>query len=566
MTIPQQYFTHVDNCDFFFNSQLTTPTSTASLAFGEAQHEGVPFVLIHRGDATLRQLVTALDILVMNEGTLDQSIFNDLLEYDLLFGRRIPVEGDHEGIVLRSGRVGVSFQSLREANSKNLALTTALGDLETHVQSTFGEGTARLDKIGLVIRPCGRVEAQLEHVDGKCSDAGKSRSKSVLIPLRQQRSTLFVGARTLSEIMSGCLSCPYLEPGDAASLDADKCVHQGYCSGRTPIGDMFSLCIFASLMYSRARSHKSSTYAKEIDQIGCLPHDVMKHGVPVPPVVSCVCCDRDIVNRVPQRMQICSLCADVNVRSLGVVCDACTRWLCEPLPREQQLRLQELAQSSKLLRFMSYSLFDEFGQTRLCNHPTSSRVPLDSRYRVRLYFSDNELRNAARWVIRLHTCNLLEASIEGETGIGDDLKRIGEQLLGPCERLSWLTKLMLSFAGIFYVFSDDYPSNSLFFNAETLEDYIRGRKMKLSELVEFCSSPTADMYDLIGRPLNAMLTSNPFELRTRCSCVGIEERSCDASFDSIPTIPSTSTSWNQKYSMAMTNVKSAYYMKCGVEL
>ena len=90
--------------------------------------------------------------------------------------------------------------------------------------------------------------------------------------------------------------------------------------------------------------------------------------------------------------------------------------------------------------------------------------------------------------------------------------------------------------------------------------------MKLSELVEFCSSPTADMYDLIGRPLNAMLTSNPFELRTRCSCVGIEERSCDASFDSIPTIPSTSTSWNQKYSMAMTNVKSAYYMKCGVEL
>ena len=57
-------------------------------------------------------------------------------------------------------------------------------------------------------------------------------------------------------------------------------------------------------------------------------------------------------------------------------------------------------------------------------------------------------------MIRLHTCNLLEASIEGETGIGDDLKRIGEQLLGPCERLSWLTKLMLSFAGIFYVFSD----------------------------------------------------------------------------------------------------------------
>jgi hypothetical protein len=273
----------------FFQSQLREPTSTASLQFCAAQHEGVPFLTVHRGDESLRQLMIDLDSVIMVNGTLNPSVFNEGLEYDLLFGRRIPMEGDHEGIELRSGRLGVSFEALLEANRVNVNLNRAVTRVKKHIEHTFGESEGHVDKIGLVIRPCGRVEAQLEHVDGRCSDAGVSNTKSVLIPVRPQRSTLFVGARTATELMSGSLTCPYLEPGDAVELDADKCVHQGYCSRRSPIGDMVSICVFASVLYSRGRSRRSSSYAKETAQIGCTPHDVLKHGVPVPPVISCVC-------------------------------------------------------------------------------------------------------------------------------------------------------------------------------------------------------------------------------------------------------------------------------------
>jgi hypothetical protein len=149
-----------------------------------------------------------------------------------------------------------------------------------------------------------------------------------------------------------------------------------------------------------------------------------------------------------------------------------------------------------------------------------------------------------------------------------DLKEIVEELLGGCERLSWLAKLMLSFAGVYYVFNDDCPANSLYYNHAMMDDFLRTRTVQLTDLVDFCASPTADMYDRIGRPLQAVLTSSPLQLRTRCSCVGADDGRCGTSLYTAadPFLCDANHTLSGKYAMVMKNVRSAYYIKCGVDL
>lgn len=63
--------------------------------FEHAKFGSVPYLIVRRGDKTLARHLESLDHELMDNGSLKLSVFNDKLDYDLLFGRKIPVEGDH---------------------------------------------------------------------------------------------------------------------------------------------------------------------------------------------------------------------------------------------------------------------------------------------------------------------------------------------------------------------------------------------------------------------------------------------------------------------------------------
>ena len=546
----------------FFDYQARTPTTAMSQKFAKSETDGVPFFMVHRSDDDLAQLLQNLDNQLMENGTIRLDIFNEELEYDLLFGRKIPVDGDNQGKRLLSGRVGVSFDSLRRSNSRKQKLKQSLKDVEAYVRKRFGDG-GDIDKIGFVLRPAGRAEAQLEHVDGNCSNAGKSTTKSVLIPLRRQRSTLFAGARSEEEIMNGAIACPLLERGDVIELDSDKCVHLGYCSGSTPAEDIVSVVIFASISFSTERSSKQGAYVDSSERIGCLPNDVMSTTLSTPPVLKCVCCSRDIIHRRLTKILACALCTQSEPSKLHVVCDACTRWPCDALSSEKLSCLTSGASSSSsLLAFIHRSLVDDYGTTRFCVHPSASRIPIDGRMVIRLYFSDDELFRAARWIIMLHTFNVLDASVVGH--YDESVMSFVTRVLGSCDRLLWLTRIMLTFMGIYVMTTHDNCDEGLCFNVDAIDGYIASRKASLRSLITFCAHPTLAHYQVLGQPLEAVLRRNS-ELKTRCTCPDHETVGCLTKIDSAPRLP-TSAQVDPRYNQYANALRNEYEMKCSDKL
>ena len=494
--------------------------------------------------------------------TLNLKIFNDTIEFDLLFGRRIPLEDDHEGKLLLSGRVAVSFESMRDANSGNERLLTAMDDMEKVIALKFTDQGSHIQKIGVIIRPAGRAESQLEHVDGQCSDAGASTTKSILIPLRPQRSTLFVCARTDADLLSGKIACPMMVCGDVTEHDADKCVHNGYCSSNTPDGDVVSLTVFASISFAQNLDRQRHSYAKSTEEIGCIPNAVISTALTIPPVKNCVVCSRDIINRNLACLRVCIACNGRETLGFHVVCDACNHWPCEAMPKASVDMLKESSERSCILNYIYRSQFDEYGNGRRCEHPTAVRLPLDIRHTIRLYFDDDEIRKSARWVLRLHVLNQLEAQPDSPYATLSILDFI-DTLLGSCWRRRWLVKLVLAFVCIYYVQTEEDTSDALFFNNDAMLQYIRGRKSRLSALVDLITSPTAVDYEMFGQPFMSALSTQDTVLTTRCSCVDLRGRACASRFDDVPVLQIDRPINNPSYSLMITQLKSKYEVKSG---
>ena len=542
----------------FFESQSRSPTSLMSKKFEHAETGGVPYFVVHRQNENLANHLRALDHELMDKGNLRLDVFNEELEFDLLFGRNIPVEGDHEGKKLLSGRVGVTFHSLRKANPSNTDLKRCLKEIRAFIQTEFG-GFGKLDKISVVIRPAGRAEAQLEHVDGHCGQAGMSTSKSILIPIRRQRSTLFVGARKEADLMSGSLVCPILECGDVVELDTDRCVHLGYCCGCTPSDDVVSMLIFASITMSTRSSPRGTAYEDFSERIGCLPHTVFSTAISVPPVQNCVCCGRDIFHRVLTRIRCCGPCTDADPSRLHVVCDACTRWPCEALSPDKLATLEVAASTSSLMTFIHTSLVDDYGASRRCGHPCVSRISVDRRQQIRLYFSDIELTYAARWVVMLHTSNVLDAAIIGTCD--ESVMAFIERSVGGCQRQKLLVTLMFTFICVYALRIDDNPAEALFFNSNTIEAYIAARKEQLRGLIAFCSTPSAGQYHAIAQPFEVLLRRNMDALNTRCTCSSDIEASCLSRLRKGIKLPRPAVI-DQRYCQFALMLKDEYMMRC----
>lgn len=457
--------------------------------------------------------------------------------------------------------MGVTFDNLRKANPNNTALKRCLKVIREYIGTTFG-GDNKIDKISIVIRPAGRAESQLEHVDGNCVQAGNSTSTSILIPIRRQRSSLFVGARNEAEIMSGRLVCPLLESGDVVELDTDMCVHLGYCCGSTPMEDIVSMLIFESIKMSTLSATKGTAYEGLSERIGCLPHTVLSTAISVPPVQNCVCCGRDIFHRALLRIRCCQLCTDADpLRLLHVVCDACTSWPSEALTSDKLARLEAAASTSTLMAFLHTSLVDGYGTSRRCAHPAVSRVPFDPRQLIRLYFRESELSCAARWIIALHTSNVLDADVVDASD--ESVMDFVDRSVGGCQRQKWLLQLMFTFIRVFVMRSDDNPAESLFFNSNTLDAYIAKRKEQLRVLVTFCSSPCAEQYHYIGQPLEVLLSRNLEDLKTRCTCTAadLSKASCLSLFRKVPIVRSLKVA-DARYSKFAATIKSEYVMRC----
>ena len=118
----------------------------------------------------MRGVVSRLGEQLITAGTLNLKVFNENAEFDLLFGRKIPLEDDHVGKFLLSGRVAVSFEAMREANPNNRQLLNAMDAMEKAIVQKFTGQGSHIQKIGVIIRLAGRAESQLEHVVGRCSD------------------------------------------------------------------------------------------------------------------------------------------------------------------------------------------------------------------------------------------------------------------------------------------------------------------------------------------------------------------------------------------------------------
>ena len=549
----------------FFSSQARAASTNASRQLEGCAIDGVPFVRLHHADDHMRGVVSRLGEQLITVGTLNLKVFNENAEFDLLFGRKIPLEDDHVGKFLLSGRVAVSFEAMREANPNNRQLLNAMDAMEKAIVQKFTGQGSHIQKIGVIIRLAGRAESQLEHVDGRCSDAGASTTKSILIPLRTQRSTLFVDARTDAALLSGKIACPLMFCGDVTEHDADKCVHNGYCSSGTPDGDIVSMTVFASISFDESLDRQRHSYAKATEEIGCIPNAVISSAIRIPPVKNCVVCSRDIVNRNLACIRVCVACNGREQHGIHVICDACNRWPCDAMPKESVDKLKKDSDRSSILSYIYRSQYDEFGNGRRCEHPTAVWQPLDIRHRIRLYFNDEEIRHSARWILRLHVLNVLDAVQNSEYATLSVLE-LAASLLGSCSRRRWLVKLVLSFACIYLVQSDDDTSDALFFNVDAMDEYIQGRKARLNALVDLCSSPTALDYEMFGRPLMCALSTQESEVSTRCSCVNLRDRPCSSGFDVLPKLRGDGQITNPKYSMMVNNMKSKYEVKSGTAI
>ena len=543
----------------FFSSQARAASTNASRQLEGCAIDGVPFVRLHHADDHMRGVVSRLGEQLITVGTLNLKVFNENAEFDLLFGRKIPLEDDHVGKFLLSGRVAVSFEAMREANPNNRQLLNAMDAMEKAIVQKFTGQGSHIQKIGVIIRLAGRAESQLEHVDGRCSDAGASTTKSILIPLRTQRSTLFVDARTDAALLSGKIACPLMFCGDVTEHDADKCVHNGYCSSGTPDGDIVSMTVFASISFDESLDRQRHSYAKATEEIGCIPNAVISTAIRIPPVKNCVVCSRDIVNRNLACIRVCVACNGREQHGIHVICDACNRWPCDAMPKESVDKLKNDSDRSSILSL--YIFID---------HSTMSLVMVDV---VNTRRQSGNLLTSAIESACTSTTRKFDTVLDGYcvSMFSTYLTRfktleLAASLLGSCSRRRWLVKLVLSFACIYLVQSDDDTSDALFFNVDAMDEYIQGRKARLNALVDLCSSPTALDYEMFGRPLMCALSTQESEVSTRCSCVNLRDRPCSSGFDVLPKLRGDGQITNPKYSMMVNNMKSKYEVKSGTAI
>ena len=279
-------------------------------------------------------------------------------------------------------------------------------------------------------------------------------------------------------------------------------------------------------------------------------------------MLKCVRCSRDIIHRRLTKIVACALCTELDPLKLHVVCDACTRWPCEALSSEKMSCLRSNATSSSLLAFIQRSLVDDYGTSRFRVHPSASRIAIDGRMVLRLYFSDDELFRAARWIIILHTFNVLDASVVGEYDV--NVMSLVARLLGSCDRLLWLTRIILTFMGIYVTSSNDNCDEALFFTLDSIDGYISSRKSSLRAVITFCAHPTLAHYEVLGRPLEAVLRRNA-ELKTRCTCADHETVGCLTKIDAAPRLR-TSEQADPRYKQYAMALRSEYENKCSDKL
>ena len=122
---------------------------------------------------------------------------------------------------------------------------------------------------------------------------------------------------------------------------------------------------------------------------------------------------------------------------------------------------------------------------------------------------------------------------------------------------------MLAFVCIYYVQTEEDTSDALFFNNDAMLQYIRGRKSRLSALVDLITSPTAVDYEMFGQPFMSALSTQDTVVTTRCSCVDLRGRACASRFDDEPVLQIDRPINNPSYSLMITQLKSKYEVKSG---
>jgi hypothetical protein len=162
----------------------------------------------------------------------------------------------------------------------------------------------------------------------------------------------------------------------------------------------------------------------------------------------------------------------------------------------------------------------------------------------------------------LHTLNVLDASVVGDQD--NSVMSFVARLLGRCDRLMWLTRIFLTFMGIYVMSTLDNFNDGLCFNIEAIDGYIASRKANLRALVTFCAHPTSAHYQVLGQPLEAVLRRNA-ELKTRCTCSDHETVGCLTKIGTAPRLP-TIAQVDPRYNHFAMTVRSEYEMKCSDKL